>query len=289
MKVLLVGCSGQLATELQKQVPETCELLIPDRSQLDLEQGISCYDYVIEHKPDWILNAGAYTNVDQAEVESRKAYQINAYGPGAMALALKKTGGKLLYVSTDYVFHGDKSRAYEITDVPEPLNVYGASKFWGEQHVIDALPEDQYAIVRTSWVYSATGNNFVKTMINSFKTNDIVRVVADQYGCPTSAASLATACWRIVDQSLTGMFHWTDGSAMSWADFADAIAEEAFNTKALRHRPTIIRVGTSDYKTLAIRPKFSVLNCTDSYERLELERPHWLANLRDVIKELVVE
>jgi dTDP-4-dehydrorhamnose reductase len=289
MKVLLIGRSGQLATELQKQAPQTYELLVPDRSQLTLENGITCYDYVLKHEPDWVINAGAYTNVDLAETESRAAYQLNAHGPGAIALALKKTGGKLLHVSTDYVFHGDKSGAYEITDDPAPVNVYGASKFWGEHYISATLDSEQYALVRTSWVYSATGKNFVKTMLDVFRSQGGARVVVDQYGCPTSAVGLAETCWRIVDRSLTGVFHWTDGSAMSWADFADAIAEEAFNLKMLEQRPTIIRVDTSDYLTPAIRPKFSILNCLDSYERLEVERPHWLANLRGVLKELVVD
>lgn len=289
MKVLLIGRSGQLATELRKRAPETCELLIPDRSQLDLAQGVNCCDYVLEHKPDWVLNAGAYTNVDQAETEWRKAYEINAFGPSDIALALAQTGGRLLYVSTDYVFSGDKAGAYEITDDPRPLNAYGATKFLGEQLIADRLEPDKYAIVRTSWLYSATGKNFVKTMLHAFKTKGVVNVVADQYGCPTSAAGLAEACWSVVNRSLNGVFNWSDGSAMSWADFADAIAEEAFNLKMLNSRPTVIRVGTSDYPTPAIRPKFSILNCTDSYERLELERPHWLNNLREVLKELVVE
>jgi dTDP-4-dehydrorhamnose reductase len=289
VKVLLIGRSGQLATELLKQAPESYELLIPERQEFDLQNGDICRKYIVDHEPDWVLNAGAYTNVDLAETQSSQAYKINSEGPAAIASGLKESGGRLLHVSSDYVFSGDKLKNYEITDDPAPINVYGHSKWLGESNISSILNIDKYAIVRTSWVYSAIGKNFVRTMLRLFQENNVVRVVADQYGCPTSATSLASACWRIIDQSVAGVLHWTDGSAMSWADFADAIAEEAFNIGLLSQRPIILRVGTKDYPTPATRPKCSILNCSDSYERLGVERPYWLMNLRNVLEELVVD
>lgn len=287
MKVLIVGRHGQLAHELQKQVPSGVSLLIPERSELDLAHGIECYEYIKTQKPDWVINAGAYTNVDQAEIDSNLAYEINAVGPTALAWALKETGGKLIYVSTDYVFGGNKLSAYEITDDHEPKNSYGFSKSIGEYNIASVLDADQYAVIRTSWVYSSVSKNFVLTLLKGFKEYKTFSVVVDQYGCPTSAKSLAAACWAVVDNDLSGVFHWTDGSAMSWADFADAVAEEAFNMKLIDYRPIITRVGTKDYPTQAVRPKYSVLNCVDSYERLKLDKPHWLNNLREVLGELL--
>lgn len=287
MRVLVVGKKGQLATELLKQAPEDYEILSPDRNEFTLTDPIKCYDYIRYYKPNWVINAGAYTRVDDAEDNEEEVMRINFESPVHMASALQLHGGKLLQISTDYVFDGKNIYPYERHQALKPLNVYGRSKARTEEYIKFYVPKTCTAVVRTSCIYSATGTNFVKTMLRQFKTFGAARIVADQYTSPTMASGLADACWSIVKYGLYGIFHWTDGAALSWADFADAIAEEAFELKLLDQRPIITRVGTAEFQSKALRPKYSVLDCTESYEYLGLGRPDWRANLRTVLQELV--
>jgi len=286
MKVLVVGKTGQLATELLKTVPDGVELLSPDRDVFTLADHNKCYDYVRYHKPTWVINAGAYTRVDDAEENETDALQLNFESPVHIAAALQITGGNLLQISTDYVFDGKSVYPYERYSPLNPINAYGRSKARAEEYIKFYVPKTRTAVVRTSWLYSATGNNFVKTMLKQFREHGEARVVADQYGCPTAAAGLAKACWSIVNYGLYGVFHWTDGTPMSWADFADAIAEEAFELKLIDKRPIVRRVRTDEFPCKAKRPKYSVLDCTESYEYLGQGRPDWRTNLRTVLQEL---
>lgn len=287
MKVLIIGQHGQLATELKKRIPDDFEVLCPDRQDFDLENAALCHHYVLTHKPQWVINAGAYTNVDAAEDDTELVNIVNFESPVHIASALQITGGKLLQISTDYVFNGRSKVPYRIDNKLNPINVYGLSKAKAEDYIKMILPKTCTAVVRTSWLYSATGVNFVKTMLRLFRERGEVKVVADQYGSPTWAGGLAAACWAIVQYDLYGTFHWTDGAPMSWADFADGIAEEAFQLKLIDKRPVIHRVATEDYPCKAKRPQYSVLDCTEAYEYLGQERPDWRANLRTVLQELV--
>lgn len=286
MKVLIIGKTGQLAVELLKQAPEEFDILSPERDEFTLAEPTKCYDYVRYYKPDWVINAGAYTRVDDAEDNEKEVLKINFESPVHIAAALQISGGKFLQVSTDYVFDGNNVCPYEKHSPTKPLSVYGRTKARAEEYIKFYVPKTHAAVVRTSWLYSSTGTNFVKTMLRQFREHGDARVVADQYGCPTAASGLARACWSIVRYGLYGMFHWTDGTAMSWADFADAIGEEAFELKLLDKRPIVRRVGTDEFPCKAPRPKYSVLDCTESYEYLGQGRPDWRANLRTVLQEL---
>ena len=301
MKVLLTGSNGQLGQALRLLLPkaikgEQLELIVTSRQgedgmmALDLGDGEACRAAVVEHRPDWVLNAGAYTAVDRAETNSELAHRVNGAAPRAFAEALSTTGGRLLQVSTDFVFSGDQGHPYQPEQPRAPLGVYGASKAAGEQAVEELLGlgvDGHGAILRTSWVYGAVGKNFLLTMLRLHRDKasqgESLAVVADQVGCPTSTLGLAGACRSLVERRLSGVLHWSDAGAASWYDFAVAIGELA-QAKGLLEKPAPVRpLSTKDYPTPARRPAYSLLDCTDSRERLGLTAQHWRSALQEVI------
>lgn len=288
MKVLVVGRTGQLASALLKSIPVGIEVLNPDRSELDLLNPQRCKEYVLDTSPDWLINAGAYTNVDQAEDNELEAFTVNCHSPLEMAQASQITKGKFLQISTDYVFGGDRLYAYGPKSLLKPINVYGCSKAIAEKHLRLILSPTNLMIIRTSWLYSSTGSNFVLNMLNHLKEHNEALAVADQYNSPTSVSGLAEACWQTVKYNLFGIHHWTDGAVLSAADFIDAIAEEAFDLRLLVHqRPVIRRICAADFAFKAPRPTYSVLDCSSSYEYFKLAKPDWRHNLRMTLKELI--
>ena len=249
MKVLLTGATGQLGQALIASRPEGVELVPLGRGDLDLADAEACRQRVRMHQPDWLLNAGAYTAVDRAEGEPELAMAVNAGAPGAFAEALAQAGGRLLQVSTDFVFNGQQGSPYRPEQAPEPLGVYGASKAAGERAVLAALEPGRARILRTSWVYGPVGANFCLTMLRlhalKAAAGEPLAVVADQVGCPTASFGLAAACWRAIgigaDPGAAAMLHWSDAGAASWYDFAVAIGELGVATglleQAARGRP----------------------------------------------------
>ena len=304
MKVLLTGSNGQLGQALRLSLPkaikgEPLELIATTRQggngmmALDLGDREACRAAVVEHRPDWVLNAGAYTAVDRAETDSQLAYRVNGEAPRAFAEALLSTGGRLLQVSTDFVFSGDQGHPYQPEQALAPLGVYGASKAAGEQAVGEllGLGVDGYgAILRTSWVYGAVGKNFLLTMLrlhrNKASEGESLAVVADQVGCPTSTLGLAGACRALIERRLSGVLHWSDAGAASWYDFAVAIGELA-QAKGLLEQAALVRpLSTKDYPTPARRPAYSLLDCISSREQLGLPVQHWRAALQEVIADV---
>jgi dTDP-4-dehydrorhamnose reductase len=245
LKALIVGAGGQLAIELERTAPPEASLTALTIGDLDIADAAATRGVVDRLKPDLILNAAAYTAVDRAETEVDLAYAANRDGPANLAAAAMASGARLVHVSTDFVFGGEAARAYPPSAPTEPLGVYGASKRDGELAVLAAKPDA--LIVRTAWVYSAGGANFVKTMLRLMTTRDEVRVVADQIGTPTSASDVADAIWGLVGLGATGMFHVTNAGVASWYDFAQAIAEEATEAGLLKRSVEVVPIRTVDY------------------------------------------
>jgi len=294
MKVLLTGASGQLGQALIASRPEGVELVPLGRSDLDLANASACQQLVRQHQPDWLLNAGAYTAVDRAEADPDLAMAVNAGAPQAFAEALAQTGGRLLQVSTDFVFNGQQGSPYRPDQTPEPLGVYGASKAAGERAVRAALGPGRARILRTSWVYGPVGANFCLTMLRlhalKAAAGEPLGVVADQVGCPTASFGLAAACWRAIgigaDPGAAAVLHWSDAGAASWYDFAVAIGELGVATGLLEQAARVRPIPTSAYPTPAARPAYSLLECTASRAALGLEPAHWRAALAQVLGQL---
>jgi len=279
MKALITGVSGQLGKELLARAPEGWTCVALDRAALDLSDANAIARVVDVEQPDLILNAAAYTAVDRAESEPELAHAINAAAPAAFSKALGDAG-RLLQVSTDFVFDGARGHNYQPDDIRNPQSVYGASKAAGEDAAGDAA-----IIVRTSWVYAAGGANFVRTMLRLMRERDELRVVADQIGSPTWVRGLATTIWGLAAKDATGIWHHRDAGIASWYDFAVAIAEEAHALGLLDRIPAIHPIATSEYPTPARRPAFSVLDVTATREVLGDVSVHWRTNLRSMLKE----
>ncbi len=285
MKVLIIGSEGQLGSELKRTCPSEISLTALDYPEVDLCNKESIYKCIKEISPDWVINAAAYTAVDLAETEQDKAYEINCKGVRHLAMAVEKEGGRLVQISTDFVFDGKKGSPYLPDDTTNPESVYGKTKLDGEKAVLEILGE-QALIIRTAWLYSKTGNNFVKTMLCLMNEKDNLNVVDDQIGTPCWAFGLAMAVWSAIDKNVSGVFHWTDAGAASWYDFAVAIQEEALNIGLLQKHIPVNPVSSISYPTPAKRPAYSVLDKSSVLEILEVELVHWRVQLRNMLQDL---
>ena len=282
MKVVIVGAKGQLGRTLTQTVPRGAQCLALDLPEFDIVDAATVAAMVADARPDVIVNAAAYTAVDRAEQEADVAFGVNADGPRNLARAAAKGRIRLIHVSTDYVFDGTACSPYAPDAPCSPLGVYGRSKRQGEIHVQSTW--DDVVIVRTSWLYSSHGSNFLRTMLNLMGTRDELKVVADQVGGPTSAATLAAAIWAAVEhRQLRGIYHWSDAGVASWYDFAVAIQEEALARDLLPKAILIRPIGTVDYPTPAKRPAYSVLDCRSAWRDLNMAPMHWRAALRQVL------
>lgn len=290
MKVLLTGKHGQLGQALQASCPADVELIALGRDDLDLSNAEACKQAVLDVNPDWVLNAGAYTAVDRAESEAELAWQVNAGAPKAFSEALAKSGGRLLQVSTDFVFNGKQGSPYTPDQPVNPIGVYGSSKADGEQAVLGTLPAEQSCILRTSWVYGPVGKNFCLTMLRLHAergaAGNALSVVADQVGCPTSTAGLAAACWEALKRRLSGIHHWSDAGAASWYDFASAIGVHGAAAGFVPIPAEVKPIRTVDYPTPAKRPSYSLLDCVETRLALDIEPKHWQQALQDVIQQI---
>ena len=283
MKALVFGTTGQVATELFRRRPSDVELVQLGRAQADLSDPRACAAAVRLHDPDVVINAAAYTAVDKAEDEEALATIINGDAPGAMARAAKDIGVPFLHVSTDYVFDGSGTRAWQPDDATAPLGAYGRSKLAGE--VAIAAAGGVYAIMRTSWVVSAHGANFVKTMLRLAETRDRLTIVADQIGGPTPAADIADALWKIAADlksgaGAAGTYHFAGAPAVSWADFAREIFAQASRDVE------VVDISSADYPTPAKRPKNSRMDCSSLESAFNISAPDWRIGLRQIIEDL---
>lgn len=306
MKVLLTGAAGQLGQALQQQLPPGVELIATSRSgglglqALDLADPQACRALVREHRPDWVLNGGAYTAVDKAEREPELAAAVNAGAPRALAEALLETGGRLLQLSTDFVFNGQQGSPYRPEQPRDPLGVYGTTKAAGEAAVEQVLGGTQQGVIlRTSWVMGPAGRNFALTMLRLHQDraagNQPLGVVADQVGGPTSTQSLAGACWRLLqlgagDRQAAGhlpaVMHWCDAGAASWYDVAVAVGELGLELGLLDSMAHVTPLSTEQYPTPARRPGYSLLDCSEARQVLGLVPRHWRLTLRQLLEAL---
>ena len=290
IKVMLTGKDGQLGKALLEKIPAGIEVIALGRQDLDLSNKEACHNAVLKHRPDWVLNAGAYTAVDRAESEPDLAMAVNAVAPEAFAQALGEVGGRLLQVSTDFVFNGTQGHPYHPDQPVDPISVYGATKAEGERLVQKALPATSYCILRTSWVYGPVGNNFCLTMLRLHRLksaqNETLNVVADQIGCPTSAWNLACACWSAINHDTSGIHHFCDAGAASWYDFAIAIGDTGVAAGIIDQSAKVLPITSSEYPTPAKRPGYSLLDCTATRIALELEINHWQKELSKVIAQI---
>ena len=281
MKVLIIGKSGQLANELVAEAPAGIDVQSFGRNDVDIT-SVSCFaDVVTRIKPDVIINASAYTAVDKAETDAESAYALNEKAVEIMAKVAKEQNIRLLHISTDFVFDGQSNTAYKTANTTNPQSIYGASKLAGE-HAIQAIYPENSAIIRTSWVYSSYGNNFVKTMLRLMNDKEELGVVTDQLGCPTYAKTLATFLWLLAEQeSIKLIYHWSDAGVASWYDFAEAIQEISYELGLLNKQIPITPIPCSAYPTPAKRPTFSLLNSQLSAEIL---KPiHWRKQLKSCL------
>jgi dTDP-4-dehydrorhamnose reductase len=285
MKILITGQHGQVSLALQQRLQDLGELIVLGRDQLDLADVDQIRQQVRAQRPDLIINAAAHTAVDQAESEADVAFAINAIAPGVLAEEAEALGIPLIHYSTDYVFDGNKPAPYTEADTPNPLGVYGQSKLAGEQAI--AAVGGEYLVLRTSWVYSNHGKNFLLTMQRLLQEKPHLRIVADQIGAPTWAGTIANSTRALIDRWQAGkagewgVYHLTAQGETSWFGFAAAIAEQlrAGGTACAE----LEAIPSSAYPTPAKRPLNSRLDCSRLQQQWQVSQPQWQDALRECL------
>lgn len=287
--IAILGAKGQVGQELQAMLHPLGKLECFTHQSLDLSQPETIAATLIPLKPNIIVNAAAYTAVDQAEQEVELAHRINAIAPTQLAKVAQTLNAKLIHISTDYVFDGSQGSPYRPSDIPNPISVYGQTKWEGEQGILKHC--EHHWILRTAWVYGTYGQrNFVKTMLKLGAERSELRVVADQIGSPTWAKSIAAAIAALIRTSATqtvpsGLYHFTNSGAASWYDFAIAIFEEARALGIPLQVEQVVPIATSDYPTPARRPSYSLLCCQTILPFLDSPPPYWREALRQMLGE----
>ncbi len=288
IKIIITGASGQLGSELKiRKNNPSFEMIFTDLPDLDLNDKPAVKDFILERKPDFIINCAAYTAVDKAESEKELAYSINADVPDHIAGLCEASGINLIHISTDFVFPGTGNTPIREDDETKPVNHYGKTKLEGEKKVLQNCRNA--IILRTSWLYAVHGHNFVNTMIKASSERDLLRVVYDQVGSPTFAGDLAEAILEMITKlnsgsndikQLRGIYHYSNEGVASWYDFASAV----FKIKKIRTR--LIPVSTADYPTPARRPAYSVLDKTRIKENFGLSIPYWRDSLEKCLSQM---
>lgn len=290
VKVLITGAAGQVGCEMVKLAPDGFDVVGYNSSELDITNALQVQQIVAEQAPTLIINAAAYTAVDKAESDAERAYAVNEIGVKNLAEAALALGIPVFHISTDYVFDGTATEPYKETDPVGPTGVYGASKLAGEQ--VLASSGVKHIILRTSWVFGAEGNNFVKTMLRLGKERDTLGVVADQHGCPTSASSIAKVLWQLAQKYVAenalpwGIYHFSNAPATTWHGFACEIFKQAVEAGFLEKAPVVNPIKTRDYPTPAKRPAWSVMECSSLESLLGSGVPGWQQELSAVLKQL---
>lgn len=283
MRVLLTGANGQLGSVLRATAPADVELVPFTSTELDLRDPSAVRAACALLRPDVVINAAAYTQVDRAESEEDAAHAVNANGVANLVEATDART-RLLHVSTDFVFDGTATQPYTPEDATSPLGAYGRSKLAGET-ILRELAPGRSCIVRTAWLYAAEGKNFVNTMLTLLATREQLTVVDDQRGTPTSADSLARALWQLTTlPDVHGILHWTDAGETSWHGFASEIQRQGLELDILEREIPILPVPTSAYPTPAKRPAYSVLDKTSTWAALDLQSEPWETVLERVLR-----
>lgn len=283
MKILVTGANGQLGHEMKNVLEEKMPgiTLYTDINELDLTDAKAVEKFVLDNEVTHIINCAAYTNVDRAEEDKLLCASINVNAVKNLAAAADQNGAKIIHISTDYVFDGKSYKPYDESDKVNPISQYGTTKRQGETSLLALAPNS--IIIRTAWLYSPYGKNFVKTMLELGATRKELRVVCDQIGTPTYARDLADAIYAILSsqQWVAGIYHFTDEGACSWYDFTKSIMRIA-GLKDCKVCP----IPSEDYPTAAARPYYSVLNRNRIKVTYDIEIPHWEESLEDCIKRL---
>ncbi|MCA6925191.1 dTDP-4-dehydrorhamnose reductase [Pectobacterium versatile] len=281
MKILLTGANGQLGRCFQDRLPDHWQIYSTDANELDITDLKQVEAAIVRYQPDAIVNAAAYTAVDKAETESVLVEKINVTGPHNLATVAHEKRIRLVHVSTDYVFDGNATTPYVESSPTNPLSVYGKTKLAGELAVIKAAPDS--IIVRTAWVFSEYGNNFVKTMLRLAKERDELSIVADQKGCPTYAGDLAQAIISLLEKNAeSGIYHYCGDKEVNWYEFAKTIFEMAKQQSVIDKQPQLTAITTEQYPTPAYRPQYSSLSC-EKIARLAIEPSDWVDALSRVL------
>jgi len=282
MKYLVTGAAGQLGREITKLLEgERNQVVAIDRAELDFSLPEKVTEGIAQERADWVINCAAYTQVDSAEQERDAAFLVNRDSALAVAEGVKSYGGRLLQISTDFIFDGRQSTPYREEDKANPLSVYGQSKWEGENALRQAMPDA--AILRTAWVYGEHGNNFVKTMLRLAAEREEFGVVDDQVGTPSWTADIARAIRALTAADAFGIYHFTNEGVASWYDFACEILNSArelgYPVRTKRVKP----IPTSDYPTPAARPAYSVLSKRKIRGLLDYDIPHWRKSLNAML------
>lgn len=291
-KVLLTGANGQLGRAISILKPNNVNLISLTRKELDLCNLKQIKSIIKQVKPDWVINCAAYTQVDYAEKEYELAKLINAEAPRILSESLRDYGGQLIHISTDFVFNGKSNIPYKTKDKKDPINMYGKSKSLGEDYIEKILePTGQSILLRTSWVISPFGKNFLLTMLNLHRTKNLIKVVADQIGCPTSTFSLGRICWDLMFKKMdTSNFpkklHYSDSGVASWYDLAVAIGEIGEELSLLKNKSFVKPIKTKDYPLPALRPNFSLLDSEETHLILDLKQIHWRETVREILSKI---
>lgn len=283
MKILVLGAGGQVGRAVVESAPGQHAVVARTRAELDITDEKAVAQALTGQGYHWLINAAAYTAVDRAEDEPAAATAINDTAVGIVSRTAAQAGCRMLHLSTDFVFDGQAARAYRPQDPTQPLNAYGAGKRAGEERAL----QSGAVVLRTAWVYAATGRNFVLTMLKLMRERAEVRVVADQIGTPTWAHGIAAAIWGLVGvQAQSGIHHWTDLGVASWYDFAVAIQDESLARGLLTRRVPVLPITTAEYPTRARRPAFSVLDSNATRALTGAPARHWRHNLGLMLDEL---
>ena len=285
MRVLVTGATGQLGSEVANGFRRSGhEVIAPARQELDFSYPEQLAVTARTLQADWVINCAAYTQVDKAESDAQQAFIVNRDSPEQLARAVADYGGRMLQVSTDFIFDGAQRRPYLETDPPNPLGVYGRSKLEGEQAVQRVLPDA--VVLRTAWVYGVHGHNFVKTMLRIAAAGKPLRVVSDQVGTPTWTTDIAATIAALVAREASGTFNFTSAGETSWHGFASAILDEGAKAGFDIKTETVVPIPTSDYPTPATRPAYSVLNTEKIRPLLPAPIPDWRDSLKKMLQEL---
>jgi dTDP-4-dehydrorhamnose reductase len=284
VRALVLGARGQLGVELLKAAPPQLDVVGLGHRECDITDAKQVDAAATSHRPDVVINAAAFTAVDEAERQPAMAYAVNATGAGNVARSAEAVGARVIHVSTDYVFDGTSREPYQPASAPNPINVYGGSKLGGEKEIQGW--SSKFLIIRSSWLYASHGKNFLGTILAALQAAKPLRIVSDLTGVPTSARSLALTIWKCAARpEVHGVHHWVDEGTASWFDFAGAIQEIAIQRGLIQKPVPIAPISWKDYKTPALRPPYSVLDARGLITAIQQQPLPWRSSLAQVMDE----
>lgn len=296
MIIILTGSAGQLGKAIKKSMPKGVNLICPERKEFNLLDFDACTNFIKDIKPNWLINAAAFTNVQEAEFNSDLVFKINAEAPVIISKVLEEYGGKMLHISTDYVFDGNEILPYKTNSKTNPLNVYGSSKEFAELKLQqNSSIFNSLVILRTSWLMGSLGENFLTKILNFHSKNSEIKVINDQKGCFTGTHSLAKTCWDLIKKNecfsnnnllFPVLHHWCDEGITTWFDIAIEIGIVGKSLGILDKTARVVPISSNELPSSVKRPKFSVLDCSNTEELISFKRLNWRKSLFYIMQEL---